>query len=87
MATHKSAEKRARQALKKNASNRMTMSVLRTFEKKLRTAITAKDLKTAEALLVAFSSKIDRAAKKGVVHTKNASRRIGRLSAHVSALK
>ncbi len=86
MATHKSSEKRARQDIKKADRNHKTLSAVRTIEKKLRTAIATKDAKAAPELLKTFSSKIDKAATKGVVPTKTASRKISRLSAQVSSL-
>jgi small subunit ribosomal protein S20 len=86
VATHKSSEKRARQDVKKQANNQKTLNSVRTFEKKLRTAIAAKDAKSAQDFLKNFSSKIDKAASKGVVHAKTAARKISRISAQVSAL-
>ena len=87
MATHKSSEKRARQDIKKSANNQKTLSGVRTAEKKLRTAISAKDAKGAADLLKVYASKIDKAASKGVVHAKTASRKISRLSTQTSSLK
>ncbi len=83
MATHKSAEKRARQSIKRNARNSQTIGSVRTFEKKLRTAIAAGDQKAAVGLLTDYMSKMSKAAVKGVVHGKTASRKIGRLSERV----
>lgn len=85
MATHKSSEKRARQDIKKSANNLKTLNSVRTAEKKLRTAIAAKDSKTAPALLKAYTSRVDKASTKGVVHAKTASRKISRLSKQVSS--
>lgn len=62
------------------------MNTVRTFEKKLRTAIAAKDAKAAKAGLLAYTSKIDKAASKGVIAVKTASRKISRISKQVSAL-
>lgn len=87
VATHKSSEKRARQDIKKSANNQKTLGGVRTAEKKLRTAITAKDSKNAQELLKVYSSKVDKAASKGVVHAKTASRKVSRLSTQVSSLK
>lgn len=86
MATHKSSEKRARQDVKKQAQNQKTLNSVRTFEKKLRTAIASKDAKVAQDSLKNFASKIDKAASKGVIPSKTASRKISRVSAQVSAL-
>lgn len=86
MATHKSSEKRARQDIKKSATNQKTLNGVRTAEKKLRTAIASKDAKTATDLLKNFSSKIDKAASKGVLHAKTAARKVARVSKQVSTL-
>jgi small subunit ribosomal protein S20 len=86
LATHKSAEKRARQSLRRTARNANTKSSVRTSEKKVRVAIAAGDAKGATALLVEFQSKIGKASAKGVVHAKAAARKVGRLAGHVSKL-
>jgi small subunit ribosomal protein S20 len=87
LATHKSSEKRARQATKISTRNTQTENSVRSWEKKLRTAIASKDAKAAQQLLKDYTSKIGKAAQKGVVHVKNASRKVSRLSKQVSALK
>ena len=76
MANHKSAAKRARQSLKIRARNLSTKRAVRTVEKQLRDAITDKKGEDAQKLLTAFSSKIGKAARKGVYHAKTASRKI-----------
>ncbi len=86
MANHKSAQKRARQSLKTRARNSQAKSAVRTWEKKLRKAVTDKDTKAAQELLRTFTSKIDSAAQKGIVHVKAASRKVSRISAQISAL-
>ncbi len=84
MANHKSAAKRARQSVKRNKRNTTVMSSVRTFEKKLRTAIAAGDKKGAEEALRAYMSKAAKAATKGVMHAKTAARKLGRLSKQVA---
>lgn len=86
MANHKSAAKRARQTKTRTEVNRNTRSTVRTFEKKLRSAIETKDKATAEAALVTFCSKIDKAAAKGVIHRNTAARKSSRLASQVAAL-
>ncbi len=86
MATHKSAEKRARQSIKKNEVNTTVKKAIRTIEKRVRSAITQKDAKAAAELLRTFASRIDKAAKKGAVHGNAAARKISRLASQVSAL-
>ncbi len=86
MATHKSAAKRARQSLRKEDFNSQMRGAVKTLEKKLRKMILQKDVKNAQEFLKEFMSKIDKASKRSVFHPRAASRKIGRLSAQVSAL-
>jgi small subunit ribosomal protein S20 len=83
LAQHKSAAKRARQAVKKNAVNTARKSVVRTAEKALASALKNKDVKAAQTLLSAYVSKIMKAAQKGVFSKATASRKVGRLTAQV----
>lgn len=84
MATHKSAAKRARQSVRKNTINSKTVSAVKTFEKKLREAIGNKKVDEAKKLLSVYSSKVMKAANKGVFHFRTASRKISRLSSLVN---
>jgi small subunit ribosomal protein S20 len=86
LANHKSAEKRARVSARRNAINSKTMSTVRSAEKRLRKALTGKNKDESAKALVAYSSAIAKAAQKGRVPTRTASRKIGRLSKAVSAL-
>lgn len=87
MANHKSAAKRARQDRKKSARNSHVKSTLRTFEKQLRVAITEKKADAASDLLKSYTSKISKAAQKGIYHANTAARKISRLSSQVSSIK
>lgn len=86
MATHKSAEKRARQTVRRTKNNSQTLSGVRTAEKRLRSALASAEAKSAQELLVEFSSKIQKAVNKGRVHYANAHRKISRLSKQVHSL-
>lgn len=86
MATHKSAEKRARQAIKRNKRNSDTIGAVRTWEKKLRAALAGGDKKAAETLFTTYMSKMTKAATKGVIHSKTASRKIGRIAERISQI-
>jgi len=80
VANHKSAKKRARQDLKRRARNRQVKSRVRGAIKNCRILIEGEDAgKTTEALRNA-ESVIRRAANKGVIPRKQASRRISRLN-------
>ena len=85
MANHKSAEKRARQSVKRNARNSSTKASVRTWEKKLRVAVAAKDTKVADELLKTYMSKIGKAASKGMITGKTLARKVSRLSSLVSS--
>ena len=87
MATHISAEKRARQTVRRTTRNDSVKSALKTFEKRVRTAIEGKDPKAALDALKTLSSQFDKAATKGIIHAKKAARKIGRLTKLVSASK
>lgn len=86
MANHKSAAKRARQTTRRTAVNNSRKGTVRTEEKKLVKALEAKNTTELPALLSSLTSKLAKAAQKGVVAKNTASRKIGRLSARVQAL-
>lgn len=86
MANHKSAEKRARQTPKRTERNNMIRKTMRTFIKRVRTAVEAKDPAGAQAALADAIRKIDKAATKGVIHRNQAARRVSRLTLAVNKL-
>lgn len=79
----KSAEKRARQSVRRRDRNRRDRTKLRTAIKKVRQASSAE---TGRAALQAAESLLDRSAAKGIVHKNTAARTKSRLSAHVAKL-
>jgi small subunit ribosomal protein S20 len=86
MANHKSAEKRARQNIKRNAVNRSNRGRLRTQIKKLRTALAAHDKAASSEQLNPTVSLIDKMVNKGIIHKNTAARYKSRLTKHVSEL-
>jgi small subunit ribosomal protein S20 len=79
MANHASAEKRNRQRIKRTDRNRAAKSALRTTVKKARVAIVGgADGTTA---VQSAASALDRAASKGIIPAKRASRVQARLAA------
>ncbi len=86
MAHHKSALKRIKQNKKRADRNRHVRSTLRTFVKRVREAVAAKDDARAKESLAAAIPVIDSAASKGVIHRSNASRSISRLTKLVNTL-
>ena len=82
MANIKSAEKRNRQRLRRRERNVTQLSTMRTYVKRARTAMEGKAGKgesAADALKTAIRQ-IDKAAQKGVIAKKAASRKISRLT-------
>ncbi len=81
MANIKSAEKRNRQRLQRRERNQFHLSTMRTYVKRVRTALETKGAKdsVADALKKAIRQ-IDKAAQKGVIDKKAASRKISRLT-------
>jgi small subunit ribosomal protein S20 len=86
VANHPSAEKRNRQRIKRTLRNRSVTSAVRTHVKRVRAAIEAKDPKAAKDALRQATVALDKAASKGVLPAKAASRRISRLAAQVHKL-
>ena len=86
MANIKSAEKRARQTIKRRASNVAGRSKLRTAIKGVVIAVEAGDKATAAAKLKAAGPIIDSAVNKGLIHRNKASRHKSALNARVKEL-
>ena len=86
MANLRSSEKRNRQSLKRRARNVTVRNELKDALKAAREAIAKGDAKAAE-LVKKATSVLDRAASKGVLHARNAQRRIGRLAHALSTKK
>jgi len=87
----RSAAKAHRQSLKRRLRNRIVRSATKTIVKNAEAAIAAGDPEAARLAVRAALSKLDRAAKKGVVHANAAARRKSRLvlryNAAVAALQ
>ena len=86
MANHASAVKRNRQRIKRTDRNRAAKSELRTELKKARAAVGAKPAESS-GLVKAAASALDRAASKGTIPAKRASRVKGRLAAALHKAK
>jgi small subunit ribosomal protein S20 len=82
-----SAKKRMRQDAVRRARNRSIKSGLRTQARKVREAITAKDLEKSQTEFRLLVKKLDRAAARNVIHGNTAARTKSRLSSAVKALK
>ena len=86
MASHKSAEKRIRQIAKRTALNRARISRVRTFVKKVETAIASGDKAAAQDAFQSAQPELHRAITKGVLHKNTVSRKLSRLAARINAL-
>jgi small subunit ribosomal protein S20 len=86
MANTKSAQKAARQTLRRTAVNKSRRSEMRTYVRNVEEAIAAKDPRAAAEALHAAEPKLARAAQKGIVHKNAASRKISRLAKRVKAI-
>lgn len=86
MANSKQAKKRARQAEKRRRLNASQRSMLRTYIKKVKAAIEAKDGKAAKEAFIAAQPIIDRYTNRGLIHKNKAARIKHRLHLKVKAL-
>ncbi len=77
MAHSKQAKKRIRQNEKRRLANKTVASSMRTAVKKLTSICEEGDQAKAQEMLPGILSKIDKAAKKGVIHKNAASRKKG----------
>ena len=85
MANHISAKKRIRRNAHRAAINGARMSRIRTFIKKVETALAAGDADAAREALRVAQPEIQRGVTRGVLHRNTASRKISRLAARVKA--
>lgn len=86
MANTLSAKKRIRQNEKRRVRNKADRTRARSTVRSARAALESGDSEAASAAVLLASSELDRAAAKGVIHSKNASRRKGRLMKQLAAL-
>jgi small subunit ribosomal protein S20 len=84
LAQHKSAKKRARQTIKRRARNRNIGSAVKTGVKAFRAAADSGDEAATTTSLREAESLLRRAASKGVIPKKRASRSISRLAKHAN---
>ena len=86
MATHKSAIKRAKQSENRRTRNRARKTLVKNVVKRVRVALASKSAEEAQAAMSQAIPVIDKAATKGTLHPKTASRKISRLSSQVHTL-
>jgi small subunit ribosomal protein S20 len=86
MANTASARKRIRQTVTRTARNQARKSRMRTFVKKVETAIASGDKSAAAVALQDAQPEMQRASGKGVIHANTVARKLSRLSARIKAL-
>lgn len=86
MANIKSAKKRARQAVKRNAHNASQRSMMRTAVKRVLKAIHASDQEAAHSAFATAQPLLDRFAARGLIHRNKAARHKSRLTARIRAI-
>ncbi|WP_240126617.1 30S ribosomal protein S20 [Thermomonas alba] len=87
MANIKSAKKRAKQTIVRNARNVAQRSQLRTAIKKVIKAINANDVSAAREAFAVAQPLLDRFAARGLIHKNKAARHKSRLTARIKALQ
>ena len=86
MANTTSAQKAARQALRRTQVNKARLSRTKSYVRKVEEALEAGNKEGAKQALAAAEPVLMRSSQKGVVHKKAAARKISRLAARVKAL-
>ena len=86
MPHHKSAKKRVRQDIRRTERNKSQNSKMKTFVKKIRTAISEKNKEEALKTFPVVQALLDRLAKKGYIKSETAARRNSRLATQISKL-
>ncbi len=86
MAQHKSAKTRIRRNARRTEINQARVSRLRTFLRRVETAIGSGDKTEAQSAFKDAQPEIHRSVTKGVLHRNTAARNLSRLSARIKAL-
>jgi small subunit ribosomal protein S20 len=84
MPQHKSPRKRLKQNAKREARNNYVKKTIKTLAKKIHSDMPIEEKKE---LLIEVYSQLDKAAKKGVIHARTASRRKSRISLYLNKLE
>ncbi len=86
MANHASAKKRVRRNERRAVINTTRRSRIRTFIKKVETAISEGNADNAKEALKAAQPEIHKGVSKGLMHKNTAARKLSRLSARIKAI-
>lgn len=84
MPQHKSPRKRLKQNAKREARNNYVKKTIKTLSKKMHSNM---PLDEKKILISEVYSELDKAAKKGVIHARTASRRKSRISLYLNKLE
>jgi ribosomal protein S20 len=87
MANNASAKKRIRQTTRRTTVNRTRVSRIRTFLRRVETAIAGGNKAEAEAAFQLAQPELMRGQKRGVMHRNTVSRKLSRLSARIKAMQ
>ncbi|HCH66833.1 MAG: 30S ribosomal protein S20 [Deltaproteobacteria bacterium] len=87
MANHKDALKRIRQNTKRRARNRHYRTMMRNQVKKLHALIETGDKEAVDAQLSKAVSMVQRVSGKGIIHNRQAARRVSRLAHAVKRME
>ena len=87
MANHKSAEKRARQTIKRTERNRFYRTRAKNITKAVREAVESKDLDAATQALKTANESFHSFVSRGFLKKQTASRKVSRLAKLVNSLK
>ena len=86
MAHHQSAKKRIRTNARRAEVNHSRISRIRTFLKRVETAIEAGNKESAQAELKLAQPEMQRGATRGVLHANTVARKLSRLSARIKSM-
>ena len=86
MANIKSAKKRILVAATRADRNKAEKSKIKTYTKRVESAVASGDKNAAVSELAAATKEIDMACSKGVFHKNNAARKVSRLTKMVNAM-
>jgi small subunit ribosomal protein S20 len=86
MANTSSAQKAARQAIRRTGVNKSRTSRMKLSIRKVEEALSSGDKAAAKAALIAAEPVLMRSSQKGVIHKNTAARKVSRLAARLKAM-
>ena len=86
MAHHKSAQKRIRSNARRAEVNTARVGRIRTFLKRVETAISTGNKESAQAEFKLAQPELQRGTTRGVIHRNTVSRKLSRLTARIKAM-